>query len=169
MKSQVELGTFNPYEPVSEIWTVDDFDKIRNNMTGNYRLMRDITLPADFATIGSKDDAFRGSLCGTGYLHYSLDTDRPIIDHTEPGWSYAEKCVSEGFVCDGIFKNCEVHVDGNSFYRCRFTACTFIYDGIKPAHFDTCHFEGETALNLGDNDNATEFGKQIRELSGNSE
>jgi len=55
-------GTITPISTATELTTV-----IRNNLSGNYELNNDITLPANWTPIGTSDNPFTGSFNGNGH------------------------------------------------------------------------------------------------------
>jgi len=64
---------------VTEISTAEEFDDIRNDLSGEYKLVNDIDLSSfeNFEPIGDDDNGFTGTLDGQGYEITGLTIDRP--------------------------------------------------------------------------------------------
>jgi hypothetical protein len=142
--------------PVKEIWYADDL--LNMDMDGHYRLMQDIVLPDNFQSIGSPENGFRGSF---DFCQHA------ILGQLPAGVGYFIWLDTEyiGSVRGGMFEGIDVQVDGNQFFQCTFTNCTFHCIGEKPSKFDHCTFGGTSTLHIGDNKNARNFAKQMCELN----
>lgn len=67
-KTYVGIAIPNP-GPLTEIRTVEDFSAMRNNLSGNYRLMNDLDFSSidDWVPIGTSDFPFSGIFDGNGF------------------------------------------------------------------------------------------------------
>lgn len=98
------------------IYTTDDLDAVRNDLSGNYILMNDLTF-ADgetFTPIGTQESPFMGQFDGNGYVIRNLTIDvtqpaPPVVEGTHTTWEgttavFYHKITSMSFV--GLFGFC---------------------------------------------------------------
>ena len=77
-------GDTPPLGPVVEIHTEDDLFAVANNLSGNYKLMNDITLTKNWRTVGTDAKPFAGALDGGGHTlkNVTVQSDILSVDDT---------------------------------------------------------------------------------------
>jgi len=132
----ISAVSFAAAEPV-EISTPKELDEIRNNLSGNYVLMRDIALNSNelFNPIGNLSNPFTGTIDGKGYRISGLAVNR--ID-SAGGWAVG----LFGVIGEkGKVRNVGVDGNVNGFYAGGLIA------GINNGLIEGCYSTGSVSVN----------------------
>ena len=106
--AEIKLNEDVTYDTIL-IYTVEDLQKIKNNLSGHYKLMADLDLTGiDWTPIGTSSDKFTGSFDGNNYTIKNLTIDSAESDNIGL-FGYAEDAKFQNIVMENV------SVKGNNY------------------------------------------------------
>lgn len=146
------LGTMLPAfaadeipEGYTPIYTAEDLDNIRNNLSGSFILMNDIDLSEyNWVAIGTYEEPFTGIFDGNGKIIDNLT----IQVFTEEAFTYAALfgAVSGGAIKNTTVKNCDIDVEAKAGNIWGLRVAGFVGLGNKGASIENCIATGDISV-----------------------
>lgn len=112
------LGSGTPEDPY-KIYTADEFDKIRNNLTASYKLMADINLSCinSFEPIGKYDEPFIGCFDGNGFTIRNMKITKTIAPTSPVTTEYIGLfAVNNGIIKNLRLDSVDIYIQGTGNY-----------------------------------------------------
>lgn len=147
-------GTALAYDNYTAVYTAEDFNNIRNNLSGEYILMNDIDLSSyeDWEQIGSQKAPFTGKINGNGYKVVNLNAEVGVL-----GW--VSNAVIENFgACANLTDRYVFPINAG-----------ILADTAIATVFKNCYTSGSVAATTGNGMLALEYEFYVGGVAGYSE
>ncbi len=148
------FSTALAYDNYTAVYTAEDFDNIRNNLSGEYILMNDIDLSSyeDWEQIGSQKAPFTGKINGNGYKVVNLNAEVGVL----------------GWVSDAVIENLGVCANLTDRYVFPVNA-GILADTAIATVFKNCYTSGSVAATTGNGMLSLEYEFYVGGIAGYSE
>lgn len=148
-------GTAFAYSDYTAVYTAEDFNNIRNNLSGEYILMNDIDLSSyeeDWEQIGSQKAPFTGKINGNGYKVVNLNAEVGVL----------------GWVSNAVIENLGVCANLTDRYVFPVNA-GILADTAIATTFKNCYTSGSVAATTGNGMLALEYEFYVGGIAGYAE
>ncbi len=147
-------GTAFSSSGFTAVYTAEDFNNIRNNLSGEYILMNDIDLSLyeDWEQIGSQKAPFTGKINGNGYKVVNLNAEVGVL----------------GWVSDAVIENLGVCANLKDRYVFPVNA-GILADTAIATTFKNCYTSGSVAATTGNGMLSLEYEFYVGGIAGYSE